>query len=41
MFPISYRDLELMLQDRGMEVDPGGSKLMRPNWRSGFVPTCA
>jgi transposase-like protein len=22
MFPISYRDLELMLQDRGVEVDP-------------------
>ena len=21
MFPISYRDLELMLQDRGVEVD--------------------
>ena len=24
MFPISYRDLELMLLDRGVEVDRGG-----------------
>jgi IS6 family transposase len=22
MFPISYRDLELMLQDRGVEISP-------------------
>ena len=46
MFPISYRDLELMLRDRGVEVDhttisSAGSRPMRPNWRSESAPTCA
>ena len=44
MFPISYRDLELMLQDRGVEVDHttlfAGSKPMRRSWRSGSGPIC-
>ena len=44
MFPISYRDLELMLQDRGVAVDHttlfAGSRLMRRNWRSGSDPIC-
>src|SRR3954469_19787977 len=46
MFPISYRDLELMLQDRGVEVDhttlfrwiqayaPELEKRIRPHLRS-------
>jgi hypothetical protein len=45
MFPISYPDLELMLLDRGVEVDhppsSAGSRPMRLNWRSGSTPTCA
>ena len=45
MFPISYRDLELMLQDRGVEVEHitifRRIQAIRPNWRSGFAPTCA
>jgi len=45
MFPISYRDLELMLLDRSVEVDHttifDGSKPMRPNWRSASGRTCA
>jgi IS6 family transposase len=45
MFPISYRDLELMLLDRGVEVDHttifAGSRLMPPHWRSGSAHTCA
>jgi len=44
MFPISYRDLELMLLDRGVEVDHStifdGSRRTPPNWRSGSGPTC-
>jgi transposase-like protein len=36
MFPISYRDLELMLLDRGVEVDPSvGSRPMPRSRRSG------
>jgi hypothetical protein len=44
MFPISYRDLELMLQDRGVEVDH--TTLFRwiqayaPELRSGSDPIC-
>ena len=38
MFPISYRDLKLMLQDRGVEVDHTtifrGSKPMPLNWKA-------
>ena len=38
MFPVSYRDLELMLQDRGAVVDHttilAGSRLTPSNWRS-------
>lgn len=45
MFPISYRDLALMLLDRGVEVDHSTicrwPRPMRPNWRSGSAPTCA
>jgi IS6 family transposase len=45
MFPISDRDLELMLRDRGVEVDHSTIfrwiQALRPNWRSGSVPTCA
>ena len=44
MFPISYRDLELMLADRGVEVDhttiSAGSRPMRRSWRSGSGRTC-
>ena len=33
MFPISYRDLELMLLDRGVEVDRNVSTtLIQPGW---------
>jgi transposase-like protein len=43
-FPISYRDLELMLQDRGVSVDHttifGGSRPTPPNWRSGSGRIC-
>ena len=39
MFPISYRDLELMLQDRGVWVDNTTlfrwTQPMPRNWRSG------
>jgi IS6 family transposase len=39
MFPISYRDLELMLLDRGWRLTTvpsfDGSRRMRPNSRSG------
>ena len=43
MFPISYRDLELMLQDRSAEVDhtTNGSRLMPLNWRGGSGRICA
>jgi IS6 family transposase len=45
MFPISYRDLELMLLDRGIEVDYTTifhwSKRMQPNWRRGSGRTGA
>ena len=45
MFPISYRDLELMLADRGVEVDhttiSAGSRLMRRRSTSGSARTCA
>jgi hypothetical protein len=38
MFPISYRDLELMLLDRGVEVDTppssAGSRRTPSNWKS-------
>ena len=30
MFPVSYRDLELMLLDRGVEVDHSSGDLLRP-----------
>jgi transposase-like protein len=44
MFPISYRDLELMLQDRGVTVDHttifAGSKLTPRNSRSGSGRSC-
>ena len=44
MFPISYRDLELMLQDRGSRwttrPSSAGSKPMRQSWRSGSGHTC-
>jgi transposase-like protein len=45
MFPISYRDLALMLADRGVEVDH--TTIFRwvqayaPEMRSGSGPTCA
>ena len=44
MFPISYRDLELMLRDRGVAVDH--TTIFRwiqayaRNWRSGSGRTC-
>ena len=45
MFPISYRDLALMLQERGVAVDHttsfAGSRLMRRNWTSGSARICA
>ena len=43
MLPISYRDLMLMLLDRGVATRPysAGSRLIRPNWTSGSAPTCA
>ena len=45
MFPISYRDLELALLDRGVEVTTPlssvGSKSMPLNWRSGSGRICA
>jgi transposase, IS6 family len=45
MFPISYRDLELMLQDRGMAVDhttiSAGSRLTLLSWKSGSARICA
>ena len=44
MFPISYRDLELMLLDRGVEVDHTrssvGSRPMPRNLRSGSARIC-
>ena len=44
MFPISYRDLELMLLDRGVLVDHttifDGSRPMPPSWRSGSTHIC-
>jgi hypothetical protein len=45
MFPISYRDLELMLLDRALRwtTPPSsvGARFMLSNWRSGSAPTCA
>jgi IS6 family transposase len=45
MFPISYRDLELMLLGRGVAVDHttvfGGSKLTPSSLKSGSGRTCA
>ncbi len=45
MFPVSYRDLELMLLDRGVEVDHttifAGSRPLPLNWKSGSGRTCA
>ena len=45
MFPISYRDLELMLLDRGVEVDHTTIfrwiQAMLSNWRSASGRTCA
>ena len=46
MFPISYRDLELMLPDRDVEVDHTTifrriQRPMLPNWRSGSGRICA
>jgi IS6 family transposase len=45
MFPISSRDLELMLLDRGVAVDHTTIfrwiQAMRSNWRSGSDRTCA
>jgi IS6 family transposase len=44
MFPISYRDLELMLQDRGVEIahttTSAGSRHTRRSWRSGSGHIC-
>ncbi len=44
MFPISYRDLELMLRDRGVEVTHTTLfRWIRPtprNWRSASGRTC-
>ena len=43
-FPISYRDLERMLSDRGVQVDHTTLfrcfRLMLPNSTSAFVRTC-
>jgi hypothetical protein len=44
-FPVSYRDLERMLADRGVEVDhvpcTAGSSASRRISRSGCAGTCA
>jgi hypothetical protein len=44
-FPVSYRDLEAMLADRGVEVDhdtcTAGSSASRPSSRSGCAAICA
>lgn len=41
-FPISYRDLERMFSDRGIQVDHTtlfrGSRPMHRSWRSASVP---
>jgi hypothetical protein len=45
MFPLSYHDLELMLLDRSVEVDPipssDGSRPLPLNWRGGSGRICA